>query len=177
MIEKKQGKINELIYNRTIYNNGTSRLYPTVIELEVLIKEIQKLNETTKYIKFNPFYKNSKVNKQIEYEDYMFYMECRDNFTKEELQIHWTECMDRIHDIPHEATHYDNMTKENQITARILYPICTPDDIETYHLYLDNYRCYINEILPILFDDARKKLNLRYEDLAFGYFCFEVHSK
>jgi len=50
------------------------------------------------------------VNGQIEFDDYMFYMECCDSFTEEELKLHLTEYMDKIYDIPHEVdnlkTHY-----------------------------------------------------------------------
>ena len=84
MIEKKQGLINKLIYNQTVYNQGNNVMFVNTIGIEILINKIKELKQTTEYIKFNPFYWNSRLNSQVEFDDYMFYMECRDDFTQED---------------------------------------------------------------------------------------------
>lgn len=176
MIEKKEGSINEFIFNQTVYNTGANAIYPTIMNLIYIIKKISEIDATTKYIKFNPFYKNSKLNCQIEYDDYMFYMECRDAYTLEELESHWTQCMDRIYDIPHEVQQYKDMSDDDKKQARILYPICKHGDYQKFHEYLNDYLEYLDELIPLLFGKAIESLNLNQEDMAFGYFCFEVHS-
>lgn len=176
MITRKEGSINNLIYDKTIYNNNTSKIYLTINQFEFLIKDLLCINETTLYIKFNPFYVNSKLNCQIEFDDYMFYMECREDFTSDDMKEHWTNCMDHIYDIPHEIEQYDEMDNDKKRMARILYPICKVGDYKSFHNYLDNYREYLNELLPILFNEAIDKLELSVDDMAFGYFCFEVNS-
>jgi len=56
MIEKKQGLINKLIYNQTVYNQGNNVMFVNTIGIEILINKIKELKQTTEYIKFNPFY-------------------------------------------------------------------------------------------------------------------------
>ncbi|MEG1461949.1 hypothetical protein [Anaerorhabdus sp.] len=176
MIEKKEGIINGIIHDNTAYNNSNNRYYPTINGLKFLIEELLSVNETTLYIKFNPYYVNSKLNCQIEFDEYMFYMECRDDFTEAELEEHWTRCMDNIYDIPHEIEQYKNMSEDRKKQAQILYPVCKHGDYQAFHKYLNNYKEYLNELIPMLFEKAKDNLNLTQDDMAFGYFCFEVHS-
>ena len=176
MIQKKEGKINEIIYNFTVYNERNARLDVTYNQLLHIIQELLKADETSKYIRINPFYVNGKLKRQLEYDEYMFYMECRADFTEVDLKSHWSKCMDNIYDIPHKIKQYDDMNEEEQRKAKTLYPLCNFGDVEKFHLYLINFRNYLNELLPVLLEDAVKKLNISYDDLAFGYFCFEIHS-
>lgn len=176
MIERKKGLINELIYNQTVYNNGQNHMYPNVMGIEFIIKNLKVIEETCNYIQFNPFYRNAKLNCQIEFDDYMFYMECRDAFTVEEQEAHWTKCMDKIYDVPHEVEQYEDMNEDKKRMARILYPICKTGDYESFHNHLKNYDDYLNELIPLLFCKAINNLNLSQVDMAFGYFCFEVNS-
>lgn len=176
MLRKKENLINELVIYQTSYNNGESRIYPTISGLKIIIRKMVKIKETTGYIKFNPFYKNAKLNCQIEFDDFMFYMECRDTFTMEDQEVHWTQCMDNIYDVPHEVEKYEYMDEDKKRMARILYPICKTGDYESFHNHLNNYEDYLNELIPFLFCKAIKNLNLSQDDMAFGYFCFEVES-
>lgn len=172
-IEKKRIK---LIYNQTVYNNGENRIYPNIMGMYLLIKKLNAIDETCNYIRFNPFYKNAKLNCQFEFDDYMFYMECRDNFTEQELEKHWTKCMDNIYDIPHEIKQYKDMNEYEKKQVQILYPVCKHGDYQTFHKYLNDYKEYLNELIPMLFEKVKDSLNLSQEDIAFGYFCFEVYS-
>ena len=176
MIQKNDGKINEIIYNLTVYNEGNSQLYVTYRQLKHLIKELLKANETTKYIRINPFYVNDKLNLQAEYDEYMFYMECRSDFTTDDLKAHWSSCMDHIYDIPHKVKQYDDMNEEEQRKARTLYPICNFNDVENYRVHLIDFVKYLDELLPVLLEDVAERGDISYGDLAFGYFCFEIHS-
>lgn len=176
MIQKKEGIINGIIYDHTIYNNYTNSYYPTINNLKFLIKELVSVNATTSYVKFNPFYVNGKLKCQIEFDDYMFYMECRDNFTNKDLENHWTKCMDNIYDIPHEVEQYKDMDEYKKKMARILYPICKTGDYCKFHESLNSFVEFLDELIPLLFSETISKLNLSQDDIAFGYFCFEVHS-
>ena len=176
MIKKKQGAINELIYNQTIYNDGENCMFPSLIGIERIIKELNLIQSTCNYIRFIPFYRNAKLNCQIEFDDYMFYLECREDFTKEELEAHWTQCMDHVYDIPHEVKQYKDMSESEKRQARTLYPVCRHGDYQKFHEYLNRYKEYLNELIPLLFEKVIEGLNLSQDDMAFGYFCFEVHS-
>lgn len=176
MIKRKKGLINEIIYNETVYNNNQNRFYPAILELNHLIDKIIEAKATTEYVRIIPFYINSKLNGQVEFDEYMFFIMCQDDFTEVEFKEHLTSCMDHIYDIPHDVEQYDDMSEEKKRDARIRYPICKNGDYETYIQYLLRYKEYLNELIPILFDKVVKKLNLSQDDMAFGYFCFEVHS-
>ena len=176
MVEKKSGTINELIYDHTVYNNGVNRIYPNINEIKLIIKKLNLLESTCNYIRINPFYINTKLNCQIEFDEYMFYMECRKNFTKEDLEIHWTQCMDHIYDVPHEIKQYKDMNENEKRQARTLYPVCRYGDFQKFHEYLNRYENYLYELIPFLFKKVIEELDLNQEDMAFGYFCFEIHS-
>lgn len=176
MIERKKGLINELIYNQTVYNNGKNHMYPNIMRLEFIIKNLKEIEETCNYVRFNPFYRNAKLDCQIEFDDYMFYMECRDGFTIEDKEKHWTRCMDNIYDIPHEVEQYKDMSEDKKKMARTLYPLCKKGDCESFHKHLNDYKDYLDELIPLLFSKAIASLNLNQEDMAFGYFCYEIDS-
>lgn len=176
MVEKKEGLINQLIYNQTVYNNGENSMFPHIMGITLIIKKLKLIEETCNYLRFNPFYRNAKLNCQIEFDDYMFYIECRDSFTVEEQEAHWTQCMDNIYDVPHEVEQYKDMNEDKKKMARILYPICKYGDFHKFHEYLNNYLEYLDELIPLLFSKAIVNLNLSQEDMSFGYFCFEVDS-
>ncbi len=58
MIKKGKGKINEIVYNNTVYNNGENIYYPTISNLKGILDEIISSNLTTEYIRITPFYIN-----------------------------------------------------------------------------------------------------------------------
>lgn len=175
-MQKKEGKINEIIYYNTVYNEGNSCFYPTIDHLAHLIDKIIEANDTTKYIRFIPFYRNYKTNRQMELDDYMFYLECREYFSEDDLKSHLAECMDRSYDVPHEVKKYDEMSDKEKRYANIMYPLCKKNDIKSYRGFLSSYKSFLDELIPILFEKAMDEMGLSLEDLAFGFFCFEVHS-
>lgn len=167
MILKKQGLINEIVYNNTVYNCGQNRYYPTISDLDFLITKIIESNETTECIRFNPFYVNFRLNKQIEFNDFVFYLECRENFSENDLRNHLSDYIGK---------EYKEMSEEEKRTANILHPLCRTKDNEKFKEYLLSYKAYLNELIPFLFNIAKKEMNLNEADLAFGFFCFEVYS-
>lgn len=167
MIIKKEGRINEIIYEHTTYHSGKYRLYPTITDLNDILEKIIKSKSTTEYIRINPFYMNERVDMQIEFEEYMFYLECREEFDEKEVENHVFDCLD---------THYETISIKELEMGKILYPLCKYSDVGHFNLSLEKYRKYLEELLPRLFEIAKRKMKLKDDDLAFGYFCFEVHS-
>lgn len=167
MIIKKQGAINEIVYQNTVYNNGQNRYYPTISDLVFLITKIIEANDTTEYIRFDPFYINYKLDRQIEFDEFMFYLECRDNFSESDLRKHFSENIGKD---------YDEMSKEEKRLANILYPLCKSKDTERFKEILLTYKTYLNVLIPILFQKAKTEMNLLEDDIPFGFFCFEIHS-
>lgn len=174
MIIKNKGKINEIIYEHTVYHSGKYKMYPTLSDLGVILKELIESKSTTEYVRITPFYVNDKMNEQIEFEQYMFYIECRDDFSEEELEKHLLECID---------TNYDRLDMHHEILppdiqmGKILYPLCKYSDVEQFGYYLKQYHQYLDELLPKLFEIVKRDMDLKDNHLAFGYFCFEVNSR
>lgn len=167
LIIKKEGKINEIIYEHTTYHSGKYTLFPTITDLNNILEKVIDSKTTTEYIRIIPFYINERVNMQIEFEEYMFYIECREEISEKEIDNHVFDCLD---------THYEiKSTKEIEM-GKIMYPLCKNNDVGHFILSLQKYRKYLNELLPKLFKVAKKEMKLKDDDLAFGYFCFEVHS-
>lgn len=167
LIVKKEGAINQIIYENTVYHNGDYRIYLTTSDLINLIQEIIQSKSTTSYIRFTPFYSNAKLDQEIEFDEYMFYMECRDQIDRESLEKHLGACFGK---------EYVDMDDEEIRFGKILFPLCKNDDIEAYQKLLEVYVEFLNELIPKLMELAKIKMNLKHTDLAFGYFCFEVNS-
>jgi hypothetical protein len=167
MIAKKEGLINEIIYNNTVYNDGKNRYYPTICDLVFLLTKIIEANETTENISFNPFYVNCRLDRQIEFDGFMFYLECRDNFSEIDSRNHFSENFGKD---------YTEMSDDEKRIANILYPLCRKKDTERFKMLLLSYKEYLNELIPFLFTQAKAEMNLSENDMPFGYFCFEVHS-
>lgn len=167
MIIKKPGKINEIVYQYTVYNSGRNRYYLTINDLVFLITKIIETNETTEYIRFNPFYVNYRLNRQVELDEYIFYMECRDNFSESDVREHHSKIIGKV---------YNEMSEEEKRMANILYPLCKTKDTERFKELLLSYKLYLNELIPFLFCKVKKEMNLVEDDIPFGFFCFEVHS-
>ena len=167
MVLKKQGAINEIVYNNTVYNSGQNRYYPTVSDLVFLITKIIEAKDTTEYIRFNPFYVNYRLDRQIEFDEFVFYLECRAHFSEIELQNHLSENFGK---------NYDEMSEEEKRIASILSPLCKTKDVERFKEHLLSYKTYLNELIPLLFNRAKIEMELGEAEIPFGFFCFEVHS-
>lgn len=91
MLERNKGKINEIIYNSTAYYKGKCRYYLTITDLSCILDKIISSDSTTDYIRITPFYINEQLNMQIEFREYMFYLEYRDSFDEKALEKHVLE--------------------------------------------------------------------------------------
>ena len=91
MIEKKSGKINEIVYNNTVYHNEEYRLYPTLEHLFSILDLIAESGVTTNYLRITPFYRNIKLDIYEEWDVFDFYIECREHVTPSEQDDFWKE--------------------------------------------------------------------------------------
>lgn len=100
IIKRKNGAVNQIVYAYTVYCNGKHHFYLPICDLTALIHRIIQCNEITKHITFNPFYLFSKgeEKRQIEFDDYMCYIECRENADNDIRRQFINDCM----------TKYDN---------------------------------------------------------------------
>ena len=167
MLEKDNGKINEIVHNNTAYYNGQYRYFPTISGLNGIIDEIIESNTTTDYIRFTPFYRNEQTNMQVEFEEYMFYIECREWLDEEVQNQHIKECLDPV-DSPRALEDFE--------LGAILYPLCTFNDTDCYKKALLTYKKTLRKMLLQMFEIAKVEMKLKEEDIPFGYFCFEIHS-
>ncbi|MBD7944818.1 hypothetical protein H9650_11895 [Psychrobacillus sp. Sa2BUA9] len=167
IIGKDKGEINEIVYNNTVYYNGKYRRYPTITELKGILDEIISSDSTTEYIRITPFYINEEVDMQIEFEEFMFYIECRDWFDEQDQKMHILDCLEPI----------DTPRALNDVKlGAILYPLCKHNDIVSYQKALEEYKDSLRDILPRMMKIAKSEMELKEEHLPFGCFCFEIHS-
>jgi len=183
-IEKNRGTINEIIYNNTVYNDGRYRFYPTITGLGRLIEKIKNANETTEYIRITPFYRNAKMNTQMEFDNYAFYIECQKGVTEEKIsgfQLDHNFEIQSIDGYPPLKKH-EELTPQELHQMKVQYQLCEEGDVKTFQKALDDYYDYLNVMVPKMMDefirDHKKYGNydVTVEDMMFGYFCFEIHS-
>lgn len=167
MEERIKGKINEIVDNNTVYHNGRYVFFPTISDLNGLLDKIIDSNAMTEYIRITPFYRNEQLNMQIEFEEYMFYIECREKVDEEIQNQHIKECLNPV-DSPRALEDFELGT--------ILYPLCEINDTNYYKKALSAYKKALIKILPQMYDIAKAEMKLKEEDIPFGYFCFEIHS-
>ena len=94
MIERKEGLVNQILYDNTVYYDGKYRLFPSVSDMFFIIKKMIESNETTKRLTFIPFYECDEF--MYEFEEMMFYLECRENVTPEQVEAFLGECREGV---------------------------------------------------------------------------------
>lgn len=161
-------KMNRIIYNFTMLDDGKIRRYISYTELLFLVERLKKSSQTSKYIKINPFYVNGKIQRQIEFDDFMFYLEFREHINEEERMIHWSNAL---------GTNFDDAQLSEQNRIKTSFPLCLEGDIIAFKEAIDKYMDYLEIELPHLLDKAISYLNIASDDCAFGSFCFEIQSK
>lgn len=132
-----------------------------------LIQKIFQSEATTEYIRVTPFYINAKLNQQIEFDEYMFYIECREHVDDRLIEEHIGLCLGK---------EYIDMDYKDIRLGKILFPLCKNKDTETYKKSLEIYVGFLVELLPRLMEISKSRMKLKDEDIAFGYFCFEVQN-
>lgn len=174
MIEKKDGIINAIVYKHTIYNDGNYRYYPTIVDLETIMKDIIESGKTTKYIQVIPFYINAKRNFQEEFDMADFYVGCRDVLTEEEQQNFARKQMFWL---------------EPDSEYKLLERYITLEDMQRSHFLVESsdvigFQQAIQSYIDFLMDRGIPQMmqwlhdtrRLKTEDLPYGYFCFGVFS-
>ncbi len=166
MIKRKKGRINNIIYDNTVYHNDEYRLYPNIVHLIYILKEICDANETTEYIRITPFYRNWKDDGMLELDEYMFFIGCEKNVTKEQQE-----------NFPIENIWIENPTEEYISMQKKLVHLCEDGDVETFKRKIQDYIKYLDELIPFLMRIVLEEYDLTIEELGFGYFSFEIHSE
>lgn len=172
----KKGKINKKIYELTSMNKGRRVIYPTYHELKEIIQEVILINETTKNISIIPFYFNPKIyGSPFEYDEFMFFIECRKKVTEEERKANQQEAILEEWENLKEWKELSQEKRERRI--EILHPIHENIDIQGFHSSLIAYNEYIDELMEIMLNDLMKNYGLTLSNIAYGYFCFEISSE
>ena len=166
-MEKQEGIINGIIYDYLVYANGKYRDFPTITRLKRIIELISESKATTEYISIKPFYVNERIDRQIEFDDFTFYIECRDQFDDTDLKAFIESCVGKK---------FTEMNSEELTDAHVQYRLCKHGDIATFNDALAAYVQFLNVQLPKLLEISNGMMALLEEDLAFGFFRFEVFS-
>lgn len=168
MINKQEGIINNIIYDNTVYHNGEYRFYPSLLDLKGIVKAIIQSRSTTINIKFTPFYINGKLERQVEFDEYMFYMECRDRVSESVYEGFLQECID--------GDLY-GLSKDKLEGLKKQYVLCENTDVNKFKEGLEVYIEYLNILIPRMVDELINEYKVNKDDLLFGYFCFEIESE
>ncbi len=166
MAKRKEGIINNIVYDNTMYINGKYCLYPCIPELVGILEKICDANETTEYIRVIPFYRNYKYDGMFELDEYMFFIGCRKYVTKEEQENY-----------PIENIWIENPTEEYMNIQKKLTHLCEEGDVDTFKKIIQDFIKYLDEWIPILMKEVLKYYDLTMEEFGFGYFSFEIHSE
>lgn len=159
MIERKEGLVNQILYDNTVYQDGKYHFYPDVSGMFFIIEKMIESNETTKMLMFTPFYRTNEF--QIEFEEMMFYLECRENVTPEQVKTFLEDCREGGETI--------DETQEKCC-------LCDIKDVETFQNALKKYVEYIKRKIPEITERIMKEYDIKTEELLCGYICFETHS-
>ena len=129
MCQKKSNQINKIINDFLYYDNGKYKLYINLVDLNLLIDKILKVDEVTNYIRINPFYVNHQCGIQREFEKYMFFIQCTPDASKFQQQNFYKACY--IYTSDSGLTH-DEM--------KILKVLCDSKDIKKFQKSILKYK-------------------------------------
>lgn len=147
--------------------NGQYHSYLSISELQLLTNHIKEVCDTPNYFKITPFYINQRIDRQIEFEDIMFYVEFMNNFDNERIEKHIGECF---------GENYESLNEDEKRLGHIMFPLCKTNDIISFHNVVQNYLDFLFEVIPKIMSDKIMKL-IDKEDIGFGNSCFEIHSR
>ena len=152
--------VSEKVTDYTMYNNGKYRHYISLFALKSLFAQICEINECPEYIRITPFYKHSKKDIWIEFDEYMCYIEStEENLTSTQVKTFRESCEEK-----------NTLEKvESQ------YNLVNTFDITEFHSSLWRYMDYLYSLIPKLAQEIKKTRNLSETDLSLGEFCFEIH--
>lgn len=163
MIEKKDGIINKIIYDNTVYHNGEYRIYPSLPSLINVLEQIIKVNATTASLCITPFYRSACKKGQVEFDNKIFYLECRDEVLEDEYLTFIGECCDEGEEV------------SEDIKKR--FYLCKSNDFTTFSESIKKYIDYLDILIPQMADTLKNEYNFTQNELLFGYFCFSIDSE
>lgn len=155
MIERKEGLVNQILYDYTVYHDGKYRFYPSVSGMFFIIEKMIESNETTEMLTFIPFYECDEF--MVEFGEMMFYLECRENVTPEQVEVFLENCWE-----------------QKDIHERCC--LCDIKDVETFQNALKKYMEYIKRKIPEITEWIMEEYDIKTEELLRGYICFETYS-
>lgn len=165
MIQKKAGLINEVIYDNTAFGCSKNHLYISLNNFDWLIKEIVQAHATTEYLRFNPFYKNWKEKRQVDFDEYRFSIECSNDIIEDTEKRHLEECIGKC---------IQEMGSDEIRRGMIQFPLCRYDDPDTYAVKLKACLGLLNELVPEMRKQLLDRDGFKYEELIFGEISFEI---
>ena len=174
MLKYKAGRINNIIYLNTTYQDSKCRIYPTLTDLFRILREIIRTEETTGSIQITPFYINEKLDFQEELDIGVFYLKCADTVTVEDKQNFLRKQMYWLH------PDSDYKILENYISMEDVEHtnfLVEKKDITGFQDSINRYMDYlmirgIPQMMEWLYDMTK----LDVASLPYGYFCFEIVS-
>ncbi len=164
MIKRKYGAINKLVYDNTVYHNGDYHFYLPLDSLYGLLNLIIEAKTTTKCLYLMPFYISVyPTNRQIEFEEMMFYVECRENVTEDQKKEFLKDCCDRGHDV------------DKDVLNR--HALCDCNDVTDFQNAIIRYSEYLKQLVPRMQEIILRDYDIGVENLLFGHICFEIFSE
>ena len=163
MIERKEGVINNIVYDYTVYHHGDYHYYLAVPQIFKILNLIVESNQTTKSLRVFPYYRNEKLQHQIEFENMIFYIKCDYNVTFEQRQSFLKSCCEDHRDV------------DNDIQTR--FCLCDFKDVFTYQRSIIKYCEYLKMKIPEITDFILNEYKIEGRDLLYGYICFEIYSE
>ena len=163
MIQKGKGKINEIVYDNTVFYNSKYHCYLSVPGIVRLLKLIIESDETTTSLQVIPFYRNEKLDGQIEFDNMMFYIECAENVTEEQKIVFLQSCCDVNEEI------IDDIKNR--------YCLCDYKDTIGFQKAIEKYLDYLKQLIVKMTNIILEEYHVEIQDLLFGYICFEVYSE
>lgn len=170
MINKKPGKVCDLIHEFTVYNYNLNRRHIDFTELKLLISEIIKTNEFAEIV-ITPIYQNSKIGVGIVWDDEDFSISMTENeiITEHEIEQEISEIREK---------EFYLMTDEQKNISLKTVRLFPKGNIETFQFYLKDYVDFLEERLPTYYKEVLEKIKKDYQNnlelLAYGFFGFEV---
>ena len=158
-MNNNKGTIYDLIYDYTRYNGGKNKLYPSLVSLRELLSQVINLQATTNSIHIIPFYENNVDMRSVEFDNYNFYIECREIVTKEDKINFILEC------------EYNG--RDKSIDLRKTHFLIQYDEIEKFREAIEVYIEYFNELLEKMTNELIE-YNYSDKDYSHGLFCFDI---
>lgn len=162
MLERKNGVINQIVYDNTVYHNGEYRLYPSISSLLGILETIIKSNATTQSFVLIPYYRNKKFNIQLEFDNMSFCVECENNVSEESKNMFLERCCN------------DGEKINEDIRRRNI--LCDTKDIEGFKNAICSYIDYLDILVPKMMDEVMNTCGYSVGEIFFGHICFHVAS-